>query len=94
MTRESYEDYMKRRIREQDAEYEDRKWKEFEKHTRNMYEMANRKFDERGDRIFESPDKGKTVYERNAGSNIRRLVRSPEEQKIIKLMKVRKIMGL
>ena len=82
MARESYEDYMKRRIREEDAQYEERKWKEFEKQTRIMYEMANRKFDERGDRIFESPDGGKTIYERKVGSNIRRLARSPEEQKI------------
>lgn len=82
MTRESYEDYMKRRSKEADAEYEERRWKEFEKHTELMRKQTERKFDERGERIFESPDGGKTVYERAFGSNIRRIVTAPEEQKI------------
>ena len=82
MARESYEDYMKRRAKEADAEYEERKWKDFERHTEFMRKQTQSKFDERGERIFESPDGGNTVYERAFGSNIRRIVKSPEEQKI------------
>ena len=57
--RESYEDYMKRRMREDEAEYEDRKWEEYA-------QMLKR---EGGtEKIYESPDRGKTVYERSLGA--------------------------
>ena len=59
--REGYEDYMKRRIREEDEEY-------------------------RQKLIYESPDKGKTVYSRPFGEPLRYTFSTdpcPEEYKII-----------
>lgn len=97
--REKYEDYMVRRLREEEearnrkheAEYEERKWKEFEEYANMMSNQAKNKIQNSRShhdiiepKIFESPDGGKTVYERAMGapSNTRRLVQSPEEQKI------------
>ncbi len=57
--RESHEDYMKRRMREDEAEYEDRKWEEYAQMLKRENEAA---------KIHESPDGGKTVYERSFGA--------------------------
>ena len=52
---ESHEDYMKRRMTEDLAKYEDSKWEEHK-------QMLDKKY------IFESPDNGKTIYKRPFGS--------------------------
>lgn len=67
---ESYEDYMKRRMREDEAKYEARKWKDHEnllnykKHIEQTFLDA-----EKNKKIYESPDGGETVYERSIGSD-------------------------
>lgn len=78
MARETYEQYMTRRMREEErdknliAQYEDQAWREMEERRSNRNKA----------KIYESPDGGKTVYERSMGSNIRKIIQSPEEQKI------------
>jgi len=52
---ESHEDFMKRRMAEDLAKYEDSKWEEHK-------QMLDKKY------IFESPDNGKTIYKRPFGS--------------------------
>jgi len=69
---ESHEEYMKRRLREEEAarekqlidDYEERAWKDLE--TR-LALQENKK-------IYESPDGGKTVYQRNIGQPNRKVL--------------------
>jgi hypothetical protein len=90
MSRESYEQYMTRRLREEEeekqrrAEYEDREWQRLMQLAESKKKIAELKarHDSKEPKIYESPDGGKTVYERDFGSTTRRLVSSPEEQKI------------
>ncbi len=65
--REKYEDYMKRRLREEDEKYKQKL-------------------------IFESPDKGKTIYSRPFGEPLSYTVpiSCPEEQKIYDYLDVKK----
>jgi len=53
---ESHEDYMTRRMKEDEDAYEDRKWEEHK-------QLLDKKY------IFESPDGGNTVYKRFLGSD-------------------------
>jgi len=90
--RESYEDYMKRRLREEEddrkrrAEYEDREWQRLTQLAEAKKKIAESRshHDIVEPKIYESPDGGKTVYERDfrAPISTRKLVMSPEEQKI------------
>lgn len=90
MTRESYEQYMTRRLREEEddrqkrAEYEDREWQRLMQLAEAKKKIAESRshHDIVEPKIYESPDGGKTVYERSMGSNIRKMIQSPEEQKI------------
>lgn len=66
--RESYEEYMKRRMREDEAAYEDRKWEE---HSR-ILEIQKKN----NNKIYESPDKGKTIFEREFGSTTRKQIKA------------------
>lgn len=67
---ERHEEYMKRRMREEEESYQDRKWDE---HKR-MLDNQNKK-----PKIFESPDGGKTVYSRDLGEphETRKIVKQP-----------------
>lgn len=75
--RESYEEYMKRRMREEDAKYEDRKWEEHEKLLSYKKHIEQTFVDaENNKKIYESPDGGKTVYERDFGSTTRKQIKA------------------
>jgi hypothetical protein len=68
---ETFEQYLDRKTKEEEAERKHR----IEK-SRSHHDVVNPK-------IFESPDGGKTVYERNFGETTRRqIASSPEEKKI------------
>jgi hypothetical protein len=70
---ENHEEYMKRRLREEEeereeklvAEYEERAWKTLE----NKLQWESNAISPK--KIYESPDGGKTVYERDFGSTNR-----------------------
>ena len=86
--RESYEQYMMRRLREEDQkdkqiadELEEKAWKDLENRIKNS--RSHHDLVDQPRKIYESPDGGKTVYERSSGSTKRnRIYTSPEEQKI------------
>lgn len=67
---EGHEEYMKRRMREEEEAYQDRKWDEH----KQMLDNQNKK-----PQIFESPDGGKTVYARDLGAphETRKIVKQP-----------------
>jgi len=68
---ETFEQFLSRKTKEEESERKSR----IEK-SRSHHDIVNPK-------IYESPDGGKTVYERDFGTTKnRRIVKSPEEQKI------------
>ena len=68
---ETFEQFLSRKIKEEESERKHR----IEK-SRSHHDIVNPK-------IYESPDGGKTVYERNFGETTRRQISSsPEEKKI------------
>ena len=68
---ETFEQFLDRKTKEEEAERKSR----IEK-SRSHHDIVNPK-------IYESPDGGKTIYERNLGETTRRQISSsPEEKKI------------
>lgn len=95
MARETYEQYMTRRMREEEQskkfveDHEDQAWRRMENllDAKRKIEQSHSYHDlvDQSKKIYESPDRGKTVYERPFGTHnpsLRNLIQSPEEQKI------------
>jgi len=90
---ETFEQFLARKTEEEEAErqrraeYEDREWRRMASllETKQKIEQSRSHHDivDQSKKIYESPDNGKTVYERDFGdTKNRRIVKSPEEQKI------------
>jgi len=83
MVYEKHEEYMKRRLREEEAarekqlidDYEERAWKDLENRLKlqKEFEKIPPKYPQRK-KIYESPDGGKTVYQRNFGQSNRKVL--------------------